>query len=103
MYIFQLVGISASILGAATFLPEVMRAFKTRHLHDIAWGMLLLLVINSLLWMIYGFYFSIFPVLLSASLNFVMGAILVQIKWRSERRYLIAIPTNSFKKRLLTD
>lgn len=82
---WQIVGFVASILSASTFLPEVIRAHYTRHLNDIAWGMLFLLVANSGLWIAYASYFQIMPVLLSACLNLGMGVALVKIKWQSER------------------
>ncbi len=82
---WEIIGYTASILSASTFVPEVISAVKSRHLNDLAWGMLALLVMNNLLWVIYAVYFAIFPVVLSSSLNVIMGMILVVIKWQSER------------------
>ncbi len=90
---WEFVGFMASLLSASTFLPEVVTAIKTRHLKDIAWGMLILLNSNCVLWIAYSLYFSIAPVFLSAVLNLVMGSILIAIKWRSEHTsILVAIP-----------
>ncbi len=81
---WELVGFLASILSACTFLPEVLAAIKSKHLYDVAWGMLLLMVSNCVLWIVYAIYYGIFPVILSASLNLIMGSILIFIKWQTE-------------------
>lgn len=85
MSIWELIGLLASILSACTFLPEVIAALKNKHLYDVAWGMLLLVVSNCALWIIYAVYYGIFPLILSSSLNLIMGAVLIAIKWQSER------------------
>lgn len=83
---WEMIGFMASILSASTFVPEVIQALKTKHLNDIAWGMLMLLTSNCFLWIIYASYFGLFPVLLSSSLNLLMGIMLVVIKWKAERK-----------------
>ncbi len=83
---WEMVGFTASMLSAGTFLPEVSRAIKTQHLGDVAWGMLILIVSNCALWIVYASYLGILPVILSSSLNLIMGIILMSIKWRSERK-----------------
>lgn len=95
--IWNFIGFAASILSAITFIPEVLKALKTKHLNDLSWGMLLLVAISSLLWFAFAMNFYIFPLMFSSTLNIIMSLILIYIK--SKYQYI----NNSLERALPED
>jgi len=80
MGIWELIGMTASITGAVSLVPEVLSAFKTHELEDLAWGMLALYFVTSLSWEIYGILSGNNPLIFSAGINMVMEISLMGIK-----------------------
>ncbi|MBI4836019.1 MAG: hypothetical protein HY817_02050 [Candidatus Abawacabacteria bacterium] len=79
---WEVVGFIASILGSIQLIPEVLAAYKSKQLTDIAWGMLFLTTTSAALWLVYALQFQLWPVLISAVVNFIMGLSLVSLKVR---------------------
>jgi MtN3 and saliva related transmembrane protein len=80
MDIWNTIGFTASLLGAITYAPEVLKAIKSKHLNDVSWGMLTLVLVSSTLWFIYGVKFEILPVILSSLINVIFSAVLISLK-----------------------
>jgi MtN3 and saliva related transmembrane protein len=77
---WNIIGFTASVLSATTLIPEVIKAVRTRHLRDVAWGMLFLQFTSSWLWLIYGIRFYIGPLILSSSINVALSSALISLK-----------------------
>jgi|WetSurMetagenome_2_1015567.scaffolds.fasta_scaffold145886_1 MtN3 and saliva related transmembrane protein len=77
---WNIIGFTASILSAATFVPQVYKALKTKHLRDVSWGLLLLVDISSVLWLIYGIKFQLQPLILSSAITIFSTSLLVVLK-----------------------
>ncbi len=58
-------GFFAGILTVLSFLPQVIRTWKTRRTHDLSLGMFALLVTASSLWIVYGIVIDDWPVILT--------------------------------------
>ena len=58
-------GYFAGFLTVASFLPQVIRTWRTRHTRDLSLGMFALLVTASTLWIIYGIVIGNWPVILT--------------------------------------
>jgi MtN3 and saliva related transmembrane protein len=58
-------GYFAGVLTVASFLPQVIRTWRTRHTRDLSLGMFALLVTASTLWIIYGIVIGNWPVILT--------------------------------------
>ena len=58
-------GYFAGMLTVASFLPQVIRTWKTRRTADLRLGMIALLVTASTLWIIYGIIIKDWPVILT--------------------------------------
>jgi len=76
----ELIGYIATCFGAIQLLPEILKALRTHHLRDVAWGMLALMIISSILWIVYGFSKMIIPLAISAGLNMLFELFLVGLK-----------------------
>jgi MtN3 and saliva related transmembrane protein len=58
-------GFFAGILTVVSFVPQVIRTWRTHRTHDLSLGMFALLVTASSLWIIYGIVIEDWPVILT--------------------------------------
>ncbi len=59
------VGYAAGALTVISYFPQALRAWKTRKVDDLSWGMVAMLVIAGVLWIVYGVMSSQMPVVLT--------------------------------------
>lgn len=52
--LISLLGLSAAIIGAVTYFPQLARILKTRHTKDISLSTYLLLDFVTALWLLYA-------------------------------------------------
>ncbi len=71
-------GYFAGFLTVASFVPQVIRTWRTRHARDLSLGMFTLLVTASSLWIVYGAIIGSWPVILTnAGMVALNGALAV--------------------------
>jgi MtN3 and saliva related transmembrane protein len=58
-------GYFAGTLTVVSFIPQVIRTWKTHHTRDLSFGMFALLVTASSLWIVYGILIEDWPVILT--------------------------------------
>ncbi|MEO6444082.1 MAG: SemiSWEET transporter [Gemmatimonadaceae bacterium] len=58
-------GYVAGFLTVSSFLPQVIRVFRTRQTRDLSLTMFALLITSGTLWMIYGFLQRDWPIVLT--------------------------------------
>jgi len=66
-----ILGLVAGALTTISFLPQLIKAWKSRSTHDISIGMFSLLAVGIMLWLIYGVVTSDLSVILANSATFV--------------------------------
>lgn len=75
-----IIGLIAGSFTTISFFPQVIRVFKTRSTRDISLWMFLLFTIGVLLWLIYGIYLKLWPVILSNLLTLISAIIILGFK-----------------------
>ena len=73
-------GLVAGCMTVGSFLPQVVRAWRTRQTRDLSLGMVALLVTASSLWMIYGAIRHDWPVVATNGGMVALNAALVAAK-----------------------
>jgi MtN3 and saliva related transmembrane protein len=63
----QYLGYFAGVLTVASFMPQVIRSWRTRQTRDLSLGMFTLLTTASTLWILYGVLTADWPVILTNS------------------------------------
>ena len=81
----QILPLLATCCGSVVLVPEVYKAIKSRHLRDVAWGMLVLFLICSFSWFLYGFLSHNVPLMISSGINFCMETTLMNLKFKYEK------------------
>ena len=74
------IGMIAGILCTISFVPQVIKIFKTKQAKDISLGMFLLFSTGVFLWLIYGLMIGSLPVILTNAAIFVLSVVIVLMK-----------------------
>lgn len=90
----DIVGYLAGALTTIAFLPQVIKAWRTRRTEDLSLGMYLTFNIGVALWLIYGILLGSFPIIAANVLTLLLtGSILVlQFHGARQRRHPGASP-----------
>jgi MtN3 and saliva related transmembrane protein len=75
-------GYLAGTLTVVSFLPQVLRAWKSRQTRDLSMGMYTILITASSLWTIYGIIIHDWPVIMTNVLMITLNAGIVAAKLR---------------------
>jgi MtN3 and saliva related transmembrane protein len=75
-----IIGLLAASLTTFAFLPQSIRAIKTKHTKDISLPMLIMLEIGVLIWIMYGAIISDIPLLFANIISFVFVSITLLLK-----------------------
>ena len=79
----DLIGFIAAICTTVCFLPQLIKAWKTKSTKDISLAMFLILTFGVLMWLAYGFLINSMPVIAANAFTFIIavGILLLKIKY----------------------
>jgi len=75
-----IIGILAGFLCTISFVPQIVRIFRTRHTRDLSLMTFSLLCLGVFLWLIYGILIKDLPVILANSVILVLCFLIVVMK-----------------------
>lgn len=78
----EYVGLFGAFLSAITFIPQVLHAYKTKSVGDLSWGMLWIVFTSVIVWLVYGFYLQLLPVIIANSIILVLASVLLYFKYK---------------------
>jgi MtN3 and saliva related transmembrane protein len=78
----NLLGVVAGTLTTFSFVPQVVKTWRTRRADDVSMGMLLLFTAGVSLWMIYGLMTGAMPVIAANGVTVVLAIVMVVLKLR---------------------
>ena len=76
----DIIGYMATFFSSISFLPQVMKIWRTRSAHDISMITLVLLFSNASLWCVYGVMIDAQPIWMTNTI--VLGMILTMIYFK---------------------
>ena len=77
-------GYFAGFLTVVSFLPQVLRTWKTRRTKDLSMGMFAIIITASILWIVYGAITADWPVILTNTGMIALNGALAVAKARYE-------------------
>lgn len=80
MPFIEYVGLFGAFLSAITFIPQVLHAYKTKSVGDLSWGMLWIVFTSVIVWLVYGFYLMLLPVIIANGVILVLSTVLLYFK-----------------------
>ncbi len=78
-----LLGMAAGTLTTVSFLPQVIRTWKTRSTKDLSTGMFSMFCAGIFLWILYGFSIKSLPVIVTNIVTFFLAFIILVLKLRN--------------------
>ncbi len=75
-----IIGICAASLTTISFLPQVIKAWKTKQTSDLSLLMVVLLLLGVFLWLVYGLMLKQSPIILANSVTLVLAITLLGLK-----------------------
>lgn len=79
---YAVIGYVAGFCTTISFVPQVLRAWRTRHTNDIAWGWLIIFQLGLALWFGYGLILRNWPMILANGVTMTLCSILMVMKYR---------------------
>ena len=78
------IGLAAATLTTAAFVPQVVRAWRTRSTNDISLPMFLILALGITLWLIYGALIRDLPLIAAnlATLVLVLAILFLKLRYK---------------------
>jgi len=74
-------GYIGAFLSAVTFMPQVWQAWKTKSVGDLNLGMLSIVFISVVVWLVYGFYLNLLPVIIANIIVGILSIVLLYFKF----------------------
>jgi len=78
--ITEIIGYAAAAVGTSLMLPQVIKSWKSKHVDDISYGMVIMYVINCSLWLIYGILLKAIPLALCNFLALIVSLAQLYLK-----------------------
>jgi MtN3 and saliva related transmembrane protein len=82
MTTIDLVGFAAGTLTTVSFLPQVVKIWRTRSAGDLSMGMFALFGSGVFLWLVYGLAVGALPVIVANAVTFALALTIVALKLR---------------------
>lgn len=76
----MMLGLAAGMLTTAAFVPQLVKAWRSKSTGDLSWGMLITFSTGVLLWLIYGVWIDSLPVILANAITLLLQAGIVSLK-----------------------
>ena len=75
-----LIGLAAGVFTTISFLPQVIKAWKSKSTRDISAGMYVVLAVGLLLWVFYGFAINSAPIILTNAIGLTLTLLVLLLK-----------------------
>jgi MtN3 and saliva related transmembrane protein len=79
-------GLAAGILSTTSFLPQVLKTWRTQSAQDLSYAMIVLFLSGIGLWLIYGVQIRSLPIILANTLTIILLLVLLGMKIRFSKR-----------------
>ncbi|MFH1421423.1 MAG: SemiSWEET transporter [Planctomycetota bacterium] len=80
MAIENIIGMIGCVLTPVSFVPQVVKAIKTKSMGDISLGMYSILTTGIVAWLIYGIILNLFPVILANTVALILTLTILILK-----------------------
>ena len=78
----KIIGFSAAFLSTASFVPQVIKSLRTRHMADINMLFLVMLIAGLVCWTVYGFMLHQLPLIAANIVTLALNLVLLGLKLR---------------------
>lgn len=72
--VVDIIGYVAGFFIMTSFIPQVIKCYKTKSVKDLSLGMIIAVLIGTIMWIIYGFLVNGLPIIVT---NIVFGSVVL--------------------------
>lgn len=76
----EIIGITAGVLSCTTFLPQVIKTYKSKSTEDVSLLMFIIAALGSALWLIYGILINSFALTFTNIIVLIFSLIMLLFK-----------------------
>jgi MtN3 and saliva related transmembrane protein len=84
--VISLVGVAAAILTTSSFVPQIIKAYRSKTMDDVSRYLMILFATGTVLWMVYGLYKSDWVIVVANATATVFNAVLLYFKLSFKRK-----------------
>lgn len=77
-----ILGYLAAFCTTLAFVPQALKVYKSKHTKDISIGMFSLMNIGIVLWLIYGFLITSYPIIIANAVTIIFSMYILITKIR---------------------
>ncbi len=86
MSLLDWLGTAAGACTTLSFVPQVLKVWRSRSARDISFGMYALFIAGLVLWLSYGVVLRAWPIIIANSVTLVLAFAILWMKLRYDRR-----------------
>jgi MtN3 and saliva related transmembrane protein len=80
MHWIEIVGLAGAFLSSITFIPQVFKAWQSKSVGDLSSWMILIVLTSVIVWLVYGIYLNLLPVIIANGTILVLALVLLYFK-----------------------
>lgn len=77
-----ILGYLAAFCTTLAFVPQALKVYKSKHTQDISIGMFSLMNIGIVLWLVYGFLITSYPIIIANAVTIIFSMYILITKIR---------------------
>jgi MtN3 and saliva related transmembrane protein len=82
MDVIDLLGLAAGSLTTLSFVPQVLKIWRSKSGNDVSYGMFLLFSLGVALWLAYGLLLKATPIIVANAVTLVLALLVLYLKFR---------------------
>ncbi len=82
MDLIDLLGLAAGSLTTVSFVPQVLKIWRSKSGSDVSYGMFLLFSLGVSLWLAYGLLLKAAPIIVANAVTLVLALLVLYLKFR---------------------
>ena len=80
----NLLGLLAGLCTTAAVVPQLIKALKTKKVHDVSPGMFLVLITGLALWVVYGIIRNDLPIIITNAVALTLNSFMLYLLFKYE-------------------
>ena len=80
MVYVEIIGFAAGVGTTTAFVPQVIKAWKSKHTKDISLTTFIILSIGMFLWLVYGILINSFPIIAANAVSLILALTILILK-----------------------
>jgi MtN3 and saliva related transmembrane protein len=76
----EIVGIAAGALSCTTFIPQVVKTYKSKSAKDVSMAMFIIAAVSTFLWLIYGLLIDSISLIFTNAIVVVLSLVMLYLK-----------------------